>query len=53
MVKSTFGQPIGHRFGSAPISPGDDVEAAAHKLLKEKSGYSSFYQPISYPRSYH
>src|SRR5215831_4240633 len=49
MVKSTFGQPIGHRFGSAPISPGDDVEAAAHKLLKEKSGYSSFYQPISYP----
>jgi len=44
---------IGHRFGSAPISPGDDVEAAARKLLKEKSGYSSFYQPISYPRSYH
>jgi len=37
--------------GQQPISPGDNIEAAARKLLREKSGkHSAFYQPIRYPR---
>src|SRR5215472_1518033 len=37
--------------GNQPISPGDDIEFVARKLLREKSGkHSSFYQPIRYPR---
>jgi hypothetical protein len=37
--------------GQQPISPGDDVEFAARKMLREKSGkHLAFYQPIRYPR---
>jgi hypothetical protein len=37
--------------GQQPIKPGDNIEFAARKLLREKSGqHSSFHQPIRYPR---
>jgi hypothetical protein len=41
--------------GNQPIKPGDNVEAVARKLLREKSGkHSSFNRPIRYPnRSVH
>jgi hypothetical protein len=41
--------------GQQPIKPGDNVEFAARKLLREKSGkMNSFYQPIKYrARSFH
>jgi len=37
--------------GNQPVSPCDNVELIARRLLREKSGkHSSFYQPIRYPR---
>ena len=39
----------------SPFKPGDDIEALARKLLREKSiGGSGFYGPLNYPRqSFH
>jgi hypothetical protein len=42
----------GRLLGTQPITPGDDVEAAARRILREKK-VSQFYQPIPYPRSVH
>src|SRR5262249_52704932 len=39
--------------GQVAISPGDDVEFAARRLLREKAGKNSFHRPINYRRSYH
>ena len=39
--------------GQLAISPGDDVEHAARKLLREKSGKGRFNQPINYPKRYY
>src|SRR5262249_38111246 len=39
--------------GQVAISPGDDVEHAARKLLREKSGKGRFNQPINYPKRYY
>jgi hypothetical protein len=44
-VTTLDGRPI----GSAAFRPGDDVEAAARKILREKKA-SAFYDPIQYPR---
>lgn len=41
----------GNLLGSAPLRPGDDVEVAAKKLLREKHNGGSFYRRINYPRS--
>jgi hypothetical protein len=50
MVKVTDLQ--GHLLGTQPIRPGDDIEAAARKILREKSGkHSEFYAPIPYPKT--
>jgi hypothetical protein len=38
----------GRLLGTQPIKPGDDVEAAARKILREKKA-SAFYDPIQYP----
>ena len=40
----------GALLGSADLRPGDNVEAAARKPLKEKCGGTGFYAPISYSR---
>ena len=40
----------GNLLGSASLRPGDNIEAAAKKLLKEKCGSTGFYGPISYSR---
>jgi hypothetical protein len=40
----------GELLGSAPLRPGDDPQAAAKKLLREKCGGTGFYAPISPPR---
>jgi hypothetical protein len=47
MVKVTDLQ--GRLLGTQPIKPGDDVEAAARKILREKKA-TAFYDPIQYPR---
>jgi len=39
--------------GSLALRPGDNVEVAARKILREKKSPSSFYAPIHYPRTYH
>jgi hypothetical protein len=41
----------GELLGGADVQPGDNLEAAARKVLKQKCGGSGFYAPISYPRS--
>jgi hypothetical protein len=46
MVKVTDLQ--GRLLGTQPLKPGDDVEAAARKILREKKA-SAFYDPIQYP----
>jgi hypothetical protein len=38
--------------GTQPIRPGDDVEAIARRILREKRAASAFYDPIRY-RSVH
>jgi hypothetical protein len=45
----------GRLLGRQPVSPGDDVEVVARKLLREKNGkHLSFHGPIKYPpASYH
>ena len=40
----------GALLGAADLRPGDDVEAAARKLLKEKCADTGFYAPLSYSR---
>jgi hypothetical protein len=40
----------GDLLGGADLRPGDNVEAAAKKLLREKHGGGRFYHPINYPR---
>jgi hypothetical protein len=40
----------GALLGATDLRPGDNVEAAARKLLKEKFGGTGFYGPISYLR---
>jgi hypothetical protein len=39
----------GKLLGTQPLKPGDDAEAAARKILREKKA-SAFYDPIQYPR---
>jgi hypothetical protein len=41
----------GNLLGSARLRPGDDVEVAAKKLLREKHGVGGFYGRINYRRS--
>jgi hypothetical protein len=45
----------GKLIGASPFKPGDDIEALARKLLREKSiGGSGFYGALNYPpRSFH
>ena len=39
----------GRELGTARLQPGDDVESAARRILREKHGKKlSFYDPISY-----
>jgi hypothetical protein len=38
----------GQLLGTAPLRAGDDVEAAAKKLLREKHSAGGFYGPINY-----
>jgi hypothetical protein len=40
----------GALFGAADLRPGDDVGAAARKLLKEKCAGTGFHAPLSYSR---
>jgi hypothetical protein len=40
----------GKLLGRADLRPGDDVEAVAKRLLRDKHNGGSFYQPINYPR---
>jgi hypothetical protein len=40
----------GRLLGTAPIKPGDDIEAAARTILREKKKVSAFYDPIPYPK---
>jgi hypothetical protein len=40
----------GALLGAADLRPGDNLVAAARKLLKEKCGGTGFYAPISYLR---
>jgi hypothetical protein len=40
----------GRLLGTQPIKPGDDAEAAARKILREKKA-SAFYDPIQYPKT--
>ena len=40
----------GALLGAADLRPGDDVEVAARKLLKDKCGGTGFYGPPSYSR---
>jgi hypothetical protein len=40
----------GQLLGGADLKPGDDVEAAAKRLLRDKHNASGFYRPINYPR---
>jgi hypothetical protein len=40
------------RLGTQLLRPGDDIEAAARKILRESHGrHSSFYDPIPYGRA--
>jgi hypothetical protein len=40
----------GRLLGTQPVRPGDDVEAAARKVLREKRAASGFYDRIDYDR---
>jgi len=40
----------GQLLGAADLKPGDDVEVAAKKLLRDKHNGGSFYCRINYPR---
>jgi hypothetical protein len=40
----------GQLLGGADLKPGDDVDTAAKRLLREKHGGGRFYHPINYPR---
>lgn len=39
----------GRLLGRQPVRPGDDVEAIARKLLRDKTRGNDFYRPINYP----
>jgi hypothetical protein len=42
----------GRELGTQLLRPGDDIEAAARKILRESHGrHSSFYDPIPYGRA--
>jgi hypothetical protein len=44
----------GNLLGSASLQPGDDVEATARRILREKRGNRDFNAPLQYPpRRYH
>jgi hypothetical protein len=38
----------GRLLGRQPVHPGDDVEAVARRILREKSTGGDFYRPIKY-----
>jgi hypothetical protein len=40
----------GQLLGGADLKPGDDVDTAAKRSLRDKHGAGRFYDPINYPR---